>query len=66
MPLSLAGAINLNMAVLIFIGVIKDTEVDVGLRTEFGRKSTLDEAGCIGNCDLRCFLVSSSFALTNN
>jgi len=38
--------------VLIFIVVIKDTEVDVWLRTEFGRKSTLDEADIIGNCAL--------------
>ena len=53
MPLSLAGAIILNMAVLIFITidtvVIKDTEADVWLRTDFGRKSTLDEADFIGN-----------------
>ena len=47
MPLSLAGAINLNMAVLIFIGVIKDTEVDVGLRAEFGRKRTIDVILCL-------------------
>jgi hypothetical protein len=39
------------MAVIIFI-VIKDTEVGVWLRTDFGRKSTLDDAGFIGNCAL--------------
>ena len=31
---------------------IKDTEVGVWLRTEFGRKSTLDVASFIGNCAL--------------
>ena len=37
MPLSLAGAINLNMAVFIFSGVIKpaDTGGDVGFRADF-------------------------------
>ena len=40
MPLSLAGAINLNIAVFIFSGVIEpeDTEGDVGLRADFQRK----------------------------
>ena len=65
MPLYLAGAINLNMAVFIFIGVIKDTEVDVGLRTEFRRKRTLDGAGCIGTLRTTPLPRFRSFALTN-
>ena len=51
------------MAVLIFIGFIKDTEGDVGLRADVRRKRTLGEAGCIGTCELRGFLVSGLLRL---
>jgi hypothetical protein len=36
------------MAVLIFIGVIKDAEGDVGLRADFRCNWTLIEAGSMG------------------
>ena len=50
-PPMLAGAINLILAVLIFIGFIKDTEVDVGFRAGVSAQSTLASDYCI--CALR-------------
>ena len=64
-PLSLAGAINPTMAVLIFIGVIKDTEGDVGLRADVRRNRTLVEAGSIGALRTALLPRFRSFALTN-
>ena len=53
------------MAVLIFIDVIEDTEVDVGLRAEFGRNKCLDEAGCIATLRTTRLPRFRSFALNN-
>ena len=65
MQLFLASALSLIMAVFIFIGVIKDTEVDVGLRAEFGRKRTLDKAGCIDTLRTTLLPRFRFFALTS-
>ena len=53
------------MAVLIFIGVIKDAEGDIGLRADVKRKRTLGEAGCIGALRTALLPHFRSFALTN-
>ena len=61
--LFLAGAISLILTVFIFIGDIKDTEVDVELRAEFRRKRTLGGDGgiCIGTPQVgKIFLSSTS------
>ena len=67
MPLSLASAINLNMAVFVFSVVFEpeDTEGDVGLRADFGRKRTLDGARCVGTLRSTPLPRFRSFALTN-
>ena len=54
------------MAVLIFIGVIKDAEGDVGLRADVRRNRTLVEAGSIGTLRTALLPRFRSFALTNN
>ena len=53
------------MAVLIFIGVIKDAEGDIGLRADFRCNKILVEAGSIGALRTALLPRFRSFALTN-
>ena len=67
MPLFLAGAIILILAVFIFSVVFEpeDTEGDVGVRAYVRRNRILVEAGSIGTLRTALLPRFRSFALTN-